>query len=381
VEENATLKRTPLFPVYKRYGARLVPFGGWEMPVQFSGIIDEHLTVRSTVGLFDVSHMGEFFFEGEGALEAVQYLTINDASKLDPGGVQYSAMATAEGGLVDDITVFRLAEDRFMFCVNAANIEKDFRWVTAHMGRFPGVKATDGSARTALLALQGPRAQDILKSLCYSDLDSLPYYHFLESKVAGIDAVISRTGYTGEDGFELFVQADKGADVWEELMVQGETRGMKPCGLGARDTLRLEMGYALYGQEIDETTTPLESRLGWITKLKKGEFIGREAILRQKETGLETTLAAFLMEDRGIPRNGYPILHDDRQVGRVTSGTMSPSLRIGVGLGYVPPELSQPGTSLLVKIRERPARASVVELPFYKSGTAKKKTTKKKKEE
>jgi len=289
-------------------------------------------------------------------------------------------MATAEGGLVDDITVFRLAEDHFMFCVNAANIEKDFRWVTANVGKFPGVKVTDKSPQTALLALQGPRAQDVLSSLSYSDLEELPYYHFIESKVAGIEVVISRTGYTGEDGFELFLQADRGSDIWEELMARGEAEGIKPCGLGARDTLRLEMGYALYGQEIDETTTPLESRLGWITRLKKGEFIGREALLRQKETGLEKALAAFVMEDRGIPRNGYQIMRDGRLVGRVTSGTMSPSLKVGVGLGYLPPELTEPGADILINIRELPARASVVELPFYKSGTARKKTAKKKEE-
>lgn len=368
------LKKTPIHPLYERYGARVIGFGGWEMPVQFSGIIDEHLAVRSLAGLFDVSHMGEIWIEGTEALAAVQYLTINDATRLSAGGVQYSAMANSEGGLVDDVTVYRFSEDRFMLCVNAANTDKDFKWIKTHVERFPGAEAINRSLDTALLAIQGPKARDILGRLTYADLDNLAYYHFVNGQVAGIDTVISRTGYTGEDGFELFMDAEKGADFWEELMTIGEPEGMKPCGLGARDTLRLEMGYNLYGQDIDETTSPLEARLSWITKLDKGDFIGREGILRNKQEGIKVSLSCFILEERGIPRHDYEIIYQDNVVGRVTSGTLSPSLKLGIGMGYLPLEAGVPGTSIAVRIRNRDIKAIVVKPPFYRTALSDKKS-------
>lgn len=373
MSENADLKRTSLYDIHLRYGARMVPFGGWDMPVQYSGIIDEHQSVRSHAGLFDVSHMGEIWIEGEKALESIQYLTINDASSLYPGRVQYSAMANFEGGMVDDITVYRFADDLFMFCVNASNIEKDFQWIEAHLERFPGVKAVNKSNETALLALQGPSAGKILGRLTYAEIDNLSYYHFLKGKVAGIDSVISRTGYTGEDGFEIYIPGDRGGDLWEELMAAGESEGLKPCGLGARDTLRLEMGYNLYGQDIDETTNPLEARLAWITKKGKGDFIGREAVEKLRNEGIKVSLCGFMTEERGIPRHGYPIIYQGNTVGRVTSGTISPSLRIGIGLAYLPIEAAAPGTGISVRIRDKDIAASVVRLPFYKSASGGKK--------
>ncbi len=366
------LRQTPLFPLYQRYGARTVPFGGWKLPVQFAGIISEHEAVRTAAGLFDVSHMGEIWIEGPQALAAVQHLTINDAARLTPGRIQYSAMANTEGGLVDDITVACFAPDRFMLCVNAANIEKDFRWIRAHLEAFSGARAVDRSDATALLALQGPKAEEILRRLTYVDLAGLGYYHFTEGRVAGIRSVISRTGYTGEDGFELFVEAERGPDLWEELMAVGEALGLRPCGLGARDTLRLEMGYALYGQDIDDSTNPLEAGLGWITRLDKGEFIGREAIWREREVGLKTTLAAFVAGERGVPRHEYPILHHGKTVGTVTSGTMSPSLKMGIGLGYLPREVAEAGSEIVIKVRDRDLPAVVVTTPFYRHGSARK---------
>ncbi len=377
---DAKLKRTPLFDLYGRYKARIVPFGGWEMPVQFSGIIDEHQAVRNRAGIFDASHMGEILIEGPDAPAAVQYLTVNDASGLTPGNVQYSAMANTEGGLVDDITVFAFAADRFMLCVNAANIDKDLRWIKAHMDRFPRARVVDRSQETALLAVQGPKAQSVIGRLTYADLDRVPYYRFTTAKVAGIEAVISRTGYTGEDGFEIFLQAEKARDLWEEIMAMGESEGLVPCGLGARDTLRLEMGYALYGQDIDDTTSSLEAGLGWITKTDKGDFVGREAILRQRSEGLDTRLAAFVCQDRGVPRRDCVILHRGRRVGRVTSGTMSPSLKVGIGLGYVPSALAEPGAELAVAVRDKEIKALAVAAPFYHAGSSRKKSSPKKEE-
>jgi aminomethyltransferase len=375
---DGALKRTPLFDLYRGYGGRVIPFGGWEMPVQFSGIIAEHQAVRTRAGLFDASHMGEIWVEGPDALAAVQHLTVNDAAMLSPGRVQYSAMANYEGGLVDDITVFAHASDRFMLCVNAANIDKDLRWIKAHMDRFPRARVVDQSADTALLAVQGPRSQSILGRLTYADLEKVPYYRFITAKMAGIEVVISRTGYTGEDGFELFLEAGKARDMWEEIMAMGESAGLRPCGLGARDTLRLEMGYALYGQDIDDTTSPLEAGLGWITKLDKGDFAGREAMLRQRDEGAGTRLAAFVCQDRGVPRRDCPILHQGRPVGRVTSGTMSPSLKVGIGLGYVPAALAVAGVELAVAVRDRVIKALAVAAPFYHAGSSRKKSSIKK---
>ncbi len=372
MEESRAHQQTSLYPIHKKYNARMIPSGGWEMPVQYTGIIDEHLAVREKAGLFDVSHMGEIYIEGDRALEAVQHLTVNDASTLPVWAVQYSAMTNSEGGLVDDITVFRMAPDRYMFCVNASNAEKDLRWIEANARSFPGVKVIDRSRETALLALQGPRAEAVLGNLCYCDLEGLDHYRFTTTNLAGIETVVSRTGYTGEDGFELFIPAEFGPDLWEELMDVGEPEGLKPCGLGAQDTLRLEMGYALYGNDIDETTTPLEGRLGWITKLDSGDFIGRDVLLRQKEEGVSVRLAAFELVGRGVPRAGCKVFQGEEEVGTVTSGTMSPSLKKGIGLAYLPRDLAKTGSSLHIGIRDRLVEAVVVKLPFYKEGSVKK---------
>jgi aminomethyltransferase len=370
---ETAVRKTPLNAVHRRYGARLVPFAGWEMPVQYSGVIDEQRAVRTAAGLFDVSHMGELWVEGPDAQAALQYLTLNDVTRLYSGRIQYSAMANFEGGLVDDIVVYGFGPDRYLLCVNAANTAKDLRWIKAHLERFPQARVVDRSAETALIALQGPQSETILRRLTHADIPRLHYYHFIRGRVAGMEMVISRTGYTGEDGFELFVDASRAADLWEEIMTVGEPHNLLPCGLGARDVLRLEMGYLLYGQDIDETTNPLEAGLGWITALGKGDFIGSVPTLRLKEEGVSTLLAAFALDEAGVPRHGYPIFHGGRRVGTVTSGTHSPSLGKGIGLGYLPPAAAVPGTIIGIGVRDREVRATVTSAPFYRNGSIRKK--------
>lgn len=363
-------KRTPLFPLYARYGAKVVDFHGWDLPVQFSGVIEEHLAVRSTAGLFDVSHMGEIEISGPGALAFVQFLTINDASHLQDGQVQYSAMCFEGGGIIDDITVFRFSGERFLFCVNASNVAKDLAWIEKNR---PGDAAVRNlSDDTALLALQGPKAEFILGPLADVSLAALPYYHFTEGKVGGVGAVLSRTGYTGEDGFEIFLSSGNARELWQKVTSAGAPLGLKPAGLGARDTLRLEMKYALYGNDIDENTDPFEAGLGWITRTGKDGFIGRDALLRRREAGPERKLAGFEITGRGVPRQGHALWADGRKVGTVTSGTFSPSLRKGIGLGYLPVPLSRPGTPLEVEVRGSMLPAEVVKTPFYRQGSVKK---------
>ncbi|HXF81365.1 MAG TPA: glycine cleavage system aminomethyltransferase GcvT, partial [bacterium] len=360
------LRRTSLYAAHLRRGARLVAFGGWEMPVQYAGIVEEHRAVRTAAGLFDVSHMGEIEVEGPGALASVQRLITNDAARLAPGGAGlYSPMCLPDGGIVDDLTVFRLAEQRFLFVVNAATTAKDLAWIRAHT---EGATVRDRSAEIALLALQGPKAQAILAPLAGTALDALPYFHLREEvEVAGVrGCFISRTGYTGEDGFEIGCPWEAAPQVWEALLATGARDGLVPAGLGARDTLRLEAGYMLYGNDIDETTTPLEAPLAWTVKLDKGEFIGREALLRQKREGVRRRLVGFTMTERAVPRHGYPLLVGETVVGQVTSGTFAPWVNQGIGMGYVPPEHARPGTPLRVAIRLRRVPAVVVKLPFYK---------------
>ncbi len=368
---DAVLKRTPLFPVYEKHGARVVDFHGWELPVQFAGVIEEHLAVRSGAGLFDICHMGEIEFTGPGALALVQKLTINDASTLADGQVQYSAMCHPDGGIVDDITVYRRSSDRYLLCVNASNIEKDFAWISGH--KEGEVSVVNASERTALLALQGPLAERILQPVADRDLSSLAYYHFIPGKVAGVEGLISRTGYTGEDGFELFVPSPSAVGVWEALMRGGAPLGLAPIGLGARDTLRLEMKYALYGNDIDQTTHPLEAGLGWITKPDKGDFIGREAIIRRGKESPRRKLVGFELTERGIARQHHAIWAGERKLGEVTSGTFAPSLKKSIGMGYVPEEFARPGTGMEIGIRDKRVGARVVSTPFYKQGTARKK--------
>ena len=359
---EAPLRRTPLFAVHVRAGAKMVPFGGWEMPVQYTGIVEEHRAVRGRVGLFDISHMGEFEVAGPAAGEVLQRLTTNDVTGLEVGQVQYSLLCYPEGGIVDDLTVYRLAPDRFMLTVNAANIDKDWAWVTA------GGRAAEWrniSFDTALLAVQGPQAEAVVQRLADRDVTTIRYYRFAEGRVAGVPTLISRTGYTGEDGFELYVAAPEAERLWGALREAGASEGITPVGLGARDTLRLEMRYALYGNDIDQTTNPLEAGLGWVVKLGKGEFVGRGAIERVKAAGPRRKLVGFEMVERAVPRHGYALVTDGRGVGVVTSGSYGPGVDKFIGLGYVPTELAAVGTELGVEVRGVAKRARVVPTPFH----------------
>jgi len=362
------LKKTPLNALHRELGARMVPFGGWDMPVQYSGVIDEHLAVRRAAGLFDVSHMGEVFIEGPDALALAQHLTTNDAKKLVDGQVQYSALCRPDGGTVDDVTLYRFGPERFMFCVNASNIDKDFAWMEQVLASGPSmdVRLRNASHEFAQLALQGPVAQQILARLTSTNLDTLGYYRFCEGSVSDIPTIISRTGYTGESGYELYVPADKSVALWQALSEAGNQDGLIPVGLGARDTLRLEMGYALYGHELSDTITPLEANLAWITKLESDNFVGREALLEQKSNGVPRRLVGFTMDAPGIPRAEYPVFIGDREVGVVTSGTQSPSLRLGVGLALLESDTAELGKTIEIGIRTRKVPATICKPPFLK---------------
>lgn len=358
---SSELRRTPLNAVHRKLGARMIGFGGWEMPVQYSGILEEHRAVRARAGLFDVSHMGEVEVSGPRAFETCQRLVTNDVSRLPVGGAQYGVMCLPEGGIVDDVVYYRLAEDRFLFCVNAANRESDFAWMR-EQGR--GTTVTDRSDEFAQLALQGPRAAAILAPLVPIDPSELRPFTSIEATVGGAKALISRTGYTGEDGFELYVAPERAERLWEGLLDAGNAEGLVPVGLGARDTLRLEKGLMLYGSDIDRTTTPLEAGLAWVVKLDKGEFVGREALVRQKAEGLHRRLVGIEMEGPAIPRHGYPVLLGGGTVGAVTSGTKSPMLGRGIALGYVETSAAVVGTALEIEIRGRRHAARVVRPPF-----------------
>jgi aminomethyltransferase len=362
---EAPLKRTPLYDLHVKAGARMVPFGGWEMPVQYTSIVEEHRAVRGAVGLFDVSHMGEFEVEGPEALAALQRLTTNDVAALGVGQVQYSLLCYLEGGIVDDLTLYRLGPERFMMTVNAANIDKDWAWVTEHSAARRGARWRDVSAETGLIAVQGPRAEALVGRLADCDVTGLGYYRFVAGAVAGVPALISRTGYTGEDGFELYVAAAGAARLWPALLEAGAAAGVRPIGLGARDTLRLEMRYALYGNDIDQTTNPLEAGLGWVVKPAKGDFIGRAAIERVRAEGPRRRLAGLEMADRAIARHGYPVVKDGRAVGVVTSGSYGPSVDRSIALAYVETALAAVGTELSVEIRGQARPARVVKTPFH----------------
>lgn len=362
------MKRTPLNKVHRESGARMVDFGGWDMPVQYAGVIEEHLAVRNAAGLFDVSHMGEIEVKGDNALAFIQHLAINDASKLVDGQVQYSAFCYPEGGVVDDVTLYRFNGAHFLFCVNAANIEKDFAWmqlVLANSG-ISGVSLVNRSDEFAQIALQGPKAEVILAKLTDLVLADLVYYHFCEGIVAGVKMIISRTGYTGEDGFELYLPASEAVNVWQQLISAGKPFGLQPVGLGARDTLRLEKGYALYGHELSQDISPLEAGLAWITKLGSGDFVGKAALVAQKAEGVPRRRIGLVMQERGIPREGYAVYKDGEEVGVVTSGTMSPSLKIGIALALVSPDAANVDTELEIAVRNRRMEAKVVQLPFVK---------------
>jgi aminomethyltransferase len=363
--ENAeSLRRTPLHECHVEQGARLVPFAGWEMPVQYAGVIDEHRAVRTAAGLFDVSHMGEVRVRGAGAEALLQRLTPNDVSKLVPGRAQYSGLLTERGTYVDDILVYKLADGDFMVVVNASNAGRDFEWMASRVDSAEDVEVIDESDRYALLALQGPKAVEILTPLATPGAASLRYYGFLQGEVAGRPALISRTGYTGEDGFELYVDPEDAPEIWRRLLAAGAV----PAGLGARDTLRLEAAMALYGHEIDETTTPFEAGLAWVVKLDKGDFLGRDALAAQRHDGLHRKLVGFEVEGRGIARQGHGVLSPGagEKVGNVTSGTWSPTFEKALGLAYVPLAQAETGEPLTLEVRGKPLTARVVETPFYR---------------
>ena len=363
----AALKRTPLYDLHRELGAKLIDFGGWEMPVQYAGILEEHRAVRERVGLFDVSHMGELEFTGEGALAALQRLTCNDVSRLSDGRIQYSALLTERGTFVDDVLVYRRASDAYLMVVNASNTPKDFAWARA---RASGVaRVEDQSDAYALIAVQGPASVRLMGRLCDPDPSDLPYYGFRDSTVCGVAALVSRTGYTGEDGFEVYCSPEAAARVFRSLLEQGKAEGVAPCGLGARDTLRLEAKMALYGNDIDDTVTPWEADLAWIVKMSKGDFIGRDALAAQRQTGVARRLVGFEMVDRGIARHGYPA-RTKAGDGVVTSGTHSPTLNKPIGLALLPSDASDSGTEFEIEIRGRSAKARVVPTPFYKRGAA-----------
>jgi aminomethyltransferase len=358
--------RTPLYECHLEAGARMVEFAGWQMPVQYSGVIEEHRAVRTAAGLFDVSHMGEISVRGPAAEAFLQHLTPNDVTRLAPGRAHYSGLLTERGTYLDDLLIYRLAAEEFLVVVNAANAAADFGWIASHAQGRDGVVVEDVSDRWALLALQGPRAVEILAPLVPEDLTEVRYYGFRRGEVAGVEGLLSRTGYTGEDGFELYLPPQRAAEVWRRLLAEGEAAGLVPAGLGARDTLRLEAGMALYGHEIDETTTPFEAGLGWVVKLDQRDFVGREALAAQKERGVERKLVGFEVRGRGIARQGHEVVAGGRAVGRVTSGTWSPTFEKALGMAYVPIDMAVPGTALTLTVRGRELDAEVVELPFYR---------------
>jgi aminomethyltransferase len=362
-----TLARTPLHQTHVAHGARMVPFGGWDMPVEYSGITAEHLAVRTRAGLFDVSHMGEIEIAGPDALAAVQLMSCNDASRLHVGQAQYSALTTPAGTFVDDILVYRLADDHFLLVVNASNIARDEAWIRQQADQVGDVAVVNASSRYALLALQGPAAREVLQTLTAIELDELSYYWFAHGEVAGVRGTVSRTGYTGEDGFEIFVPPAQAPHVWQAILRAGDEAGVVPAGLGARDTLRLEASMRLYGNDMDDTTTVLEAGLGWIVGWAKTEpFTGAEALRAEKASGPARRLVGLEMLDRAIARQGYPVLVDGEPVGRVTSGTHTPFLKKAIAMAYVPSWAAEPGRVLEVEIRGRRAAARVSPMPFYK---------------
>jgi aminomethyltransferase len=360
------LKRTPLFERHRELGARLVEFGGWEMPVQYSGILEEHQAVRQRAGLFDVSHMGEFGVEGSGALDLLQSWVPNNVARLAVNQALYTQICRPDGGTLDDLIIYRLGDERYMVVVNASTIEKDWAWLGEHAAGKSGFTLSNNSDETGLLALQGPLAQRILQPLTETPLGDIVFYHCAPGTVAGYSALISRTGYTGEDGFELYVAAPDAPKLWQALLAAGAPQGLLPAGLGARDTLRLEAGYCLYGHELSEEITPLEAGLGWTVKLEKGtDFVGRAALAREKQEGLRRMLVGIELRDRGVARAGYAILRDGARIGEVTSGTQSPTLNRPIALGYVPPAHAA-GTEIAIEIRGKAVPAAIVPLPFYR---------------
>ncbi len=360
------IQRTSLFNKHKTLGAKIVPFAGFEMPLQYEGVIKEHLAVRETAGVFDVSHMGEFIVKGKNAEKFLNYVTINDVSKIEIGQAQYSAMCYDDGGIVDDLLIYRYSE-YYMLIVNAANIDKDFGWLKEHL--YDDVLLENRSAEISLIALQGPKSRQILTKISKVDISNIPFYFFKVGKVAGCDVTVARTGYTGELGYEIYGTNDDIPKVWDALFTIGKPMGLVPVGLAARDTLRLEMNFCLYGNDIDETTHPYEAGLGWITKVEKGDFIGRNAIIDRK-ANMTRRLVCVEMIDKAIPRQGYEIFIDSEKVGYFTSGGQSPALQKGIGLAYISRPYTKSGTEIEVEIRGKRKRAIIVKPPFYNDGTS-----------
>jgi len=359
-----TLKRTSLYERHKALGARFVDFAGWEMPVQYSGLMEEHLRVRQSCGLFDVSHMGEIEIKGPGAVNALQLLGTNDIEKVKGGQCQYTILCYPTGGVVDDCIVYRYSDESFLVCVNASNTEKVFRWF-AEVNP-PGVSIRDVSGEYCQIALQGPSSVEVLRPLADSDPGSIKGFHFIAATVVGAKVLLSRTGYTGEDGFEIYSAPEDGPAIWDAIMEAGKSENILPIGLGARNTLRLEMGYPLYGHELSKDLTPMEAGLRRFIGLNKETFLGQETIKAQAADGPQKTLCGFILDGPGVPRDGYPVHVNGAEVGFVTSGTLSPSLQRGLGMAFLPPGLSEPGSSIEIIIRNRPFKARVVKTPFYR---------------
>jgi aminomethyltransferase len=362
----ATLLRTPLYPIYEKYGAKTIDFGGWDLPVQFSSIKEEHEAVRTKAGLFDVSHMGEVTVKGPDALAFLQKMLTNDVSKLVDGKALYSPMCYPDGGTVDDLLVYKKADEDYLVVINAGNIEKDVEWLQKHVEG--ELEVTNISEEVALLALQGPLAEQVLQKLTSEDLSEISFFHFKEQvELAGVKGLVSRTGYTGEDGFEMYLDASDAITLWEKILVTGQEDGVLPCGLGARDTLRFEAKLPLYGQEITPDITPLEAGLGFAVKVdKEADFIGKEVLKDQKENGVPRKLVGIEMIDRGIPRHGYPVFVGEQKVGEVTTGTQSPTLKKNVGLVLIDKAFSELGQEVEVQIRNKNLKAEVIKSPFYK---------------
>lgn len=360
------LKKTPLNAVHRELGGKMVDFGGWDMPVQYrAGVIEEHMATRKRAGLFDVSHMGEIWVEGEDAIPFVNRLTTNDVTKLVDGQAHYSALTNEKGGVVDDLLVYRFDQDKLLLVVNAGTTEKDWDWITSHK-KDENVTLTNASADYCQIAVQGPEAIGILKSLTDTDLDEIKYYHFTTGRVDGVEAIISRTGYTGEDGFEIYADAKSAEQLWNKFLETGNAAGILPCGLAARNTLRLESAMSLYGHELSDEITPLEANLGWITKLQKGDFVGGDALKQKKESGLTRKIVGFEMTQPGIARDGYDVYIDDKRVGYVTSGSPAPFLKKNIGLAFLPVEFANEGQEIKIDVRGKHLTAKVVPIPFYK---------------
>jgi aminomethyltransferase len=360
------LKKTPLNEVHRSLGGKMVDFGGWDMPVQYrAGVIEEHMATRTRAGLFDVSHMGEIWVEGRDAIAFVNSITTNDVTQLVDGQAHYSALPNEEGGVVDDLLVYRFNNEKLLLVVNASTTDKDWDWITSHKGDFD-VALTNVSSAYCQIAIQGPKAVGILQKLTETELEPIKYYHFTTGEVDGVESIISRTGYTGEDGFEVYAAAEHAEQLWNKMLETGKEEGILPCGLAARNTLRLEAAMSLYGHELDDDISTLEANLGWITKLQKDDFIGRDKIAELKETGLKRKLAGFEMKEPGIARDGFDVYVGDEKVGTVTSGSPAPFLKKNIGLAFLPPEFAKVGQEIKIDVRGKRLAAEVVPTPFYK---------------